>query len=479
MESSIRLRARVYAQQYQAEGFQAMRGLLWRESWIDVAAAPASKFGADDDNVDFASAIFKRLGLATTVLQQRDKKFVFTATMASGLPRQVQRTLDLMRKLPTSASGEAFLGLLRIIDLYLLAICQVFIPRSDLYESKRQMRQACYLYMSGVKETLGEWLNAASPRRAVALRHHDSAPAPGSTVDSPTLPEDEEVRLCEFEFLEDRERSFETCWVASESLEFLDVFIKALERPLSDPLPSVERGKIASKMFIEIPPVISQLSSLVKRSAVERLCIRVQFPDLAYVYYGDDNHDDSMAEQLEGFNDTMMEMQIVFQQIQSNPSLQDLSKCELWDETCALYLDKYINAISKLQKCSAIDRGNMIVHLASFWENLNQIPGSRALLSKAANASGGMSNALKARNRVDDYIKAFYYDKPADLWDWMRRKREDFDPHQFAAIFETGLVGQSAGATSYLSTGNGSTRAIGGKKELRQEFDRVMTSIFG
>jgi hypothetical protein len=475
LESSIRLRARVYAQQYQAEGFQAMRGLLWRELWVDVGlAASTSK------EEDFAQAIFKRLGVQAPEMGG-GKRYVFTATVASGLPRQIQRTLDLMKKLPTSACGEAFLGLLRIVDLYLYAVLTLFVHKSIFLDSPRKFSKTiAWQYMNQVRESLGEWLTPASPRSSLP----PSAPMP--VPDDQVEPED--VQLCEMEFLRDTERSFEAAYVASESLEFVSTLVKLLEKPLSDPLPSVERSKLGSKMFVELPQVVSRIQLFVRRSAIERLTQKIQFGDLGYVYgeHRGDDYDDSDSEtdpysrhtsadagaQFAMFRDVLVRMNNVFQELQNSRTIPEPVRRDLWDEACAMFLDKYLQAISKMQYCNAIDRGNMIVHLASFWEKLNEFPGSRAVLQRQG------SSALKSRSRVDDYIKAFYYDKPQDLWDWMKRKKDDYDQQQFLAILETGLVGQSVShSTSYLSTGSGGSRLIGGKKELRQEFDKVMQSV--
>ena len=484
MESSIRLRARVYAQQYQAEGFQAMRGLLWRESWVDVASGSASNVSPstmDSSSADFVEAIFTRLGLSarttatsTTTTVPSKQSFVITATMGSGLPRQIQRTLDLMRKLPASAAGEAFLGLLRIIDLYLLAALTTFVPSDRFFRSKQQMRTVGHIYMSQARESLGEWL-ATSPRHAAP--HPPTSPS--KTIDALSSDDESELKLCEFEFLDDPDRSFEPALVAAESLDFLLFLIAALEKPLSDLLPAVERVKLAAKMFVELPQVVTQVKQLVRRSAVERLEARCVFPNLMEVYEGETMMESGPADsfaQFASFNDCIYEMQVVFQQNVSNPHLSDPARVDLWDDCVALFFDKYVDAIAAMPRCSAMDRGNMIMHLASFWEHLNQIPGSRQMLAKIG--SSASSSSAKSRQRADDFVKAFYYDKAPDLWDWMKRKKEDFEPHHFLSVLETGLVGQGAGATMYISGGSG-IRAVGGKAQLRQEFDRLMGSIFG
>jgi hypothetical protein len=161
-EASIRLRAMTFAQQYQAEGFQAMRGFLWREMWVKL----------DDDSgggdaQSFGEAIIKRLGgvykdVDTNNNNNNDgaKQFsyVFTTTTASGLPRQFQRTIDLLRKLPPSAAGEAFLGLLRIVDLFLLTLVITFVPRTRFLGNKKASRTSVHVYVVGAKEQLKEWL---------------------------------------------------------------------------------------------------------------------------------------------------------------------------------------------------------------------------------------------------------------------------------------------------------------------------------
>ena len=85
------------------------------------------------------------------------------------------------------------------------------------------------------------------------------------------------------------------------------------------------------------------------------------------------------------------------------------------------------------------------------------------------------------KNRVDEFIKAFYFDKPEDLFQWMKKTKDEFEARHFMSIFETGLVGQSTSSTSYLSGGaGGSSRVVGGgRKEIKQEFDRLVTSFYG
>ena len=123
-----------------------MRGLIWRETFVNVVEPDAS--------LEFGDEVFKRLQIEPTKSRFR-AKFVFTASTASGLPRQVQRTLDLMTKLPASASGEAFSGMLRIVDLYLLALQQTFLPA--FFSTQSLSRSLARMYMHGASDSLREW----------------------------------------------------------------------------------------------------------------------------------------------------------------------------------------------------------------------------------------------------------------------------------------------------------------------------------
>jgi hypothetical protein len=453
IESSIRQRARIYAQQYQAEGFQAMRGLLWRELWVDVA-------GGD---TEFAKQILNRLGVDMNL-----PPLVITATMASGVPRQVQRTLDLMRKLPSSAAGEAFLGLLRIVDLYLLAVLTVFVPATAFFESKRESRSAAKTYLLAAREALAEWLLPSSPRTL-------STPSGSASGEGQVMSAEEEQnitpRLSEVDFVGDPSVSFELALVAAQSLDFLKTLLTVMEGPLSEPLPNVERAKMASKLFVDVPAVIDRVKALVHRAAAERISQQCRMPPMDHVYVGTDvNMVDGNA-QMERFRETLFQMQIVFTELQTNPRLPDRAKAELWDESCACFFDKYLDAIASMERCSPMDRGNMILHLANFNESLTSLPQSKQMLASS------QGRAQRARTRVDDFIKAFYYDKPQDLWDWMRRRKDDLEHKHYLSILRTGSVGQRAGQMSYVTDGNG-TRAIGEWKDLTREFDKIMASLY-
>lgn len=469
MEGLIRHRARVYAQQYQAEGFHAMRGFLWREMWINV----------DDGSVngDFGLAILKRLGAAGVEINNsasfaQKQTFCFTATTASGLPRQIQRTLDLMGKLPYSATGEAFYGLLRIVDLYLYALVMEFVPKSKFFESKKASRTLAYTYMVGAKESLKEWLVS-------------------SNSSSPT----DESRLCEMNFLDDSSQSYIRAVTAAHSLDFIKILLQTFEKPLTERLPHVERAKIASKMFIDLPPVLEQIQSLVRRTASERLCFNINYPEFISVY---DNKPERIPPMF--LQDIGEAAKRLYREIQTQSAFGKAvggvvssasPRTLLWDDVVSFLLDKYLLGLTKLKQCSAADRGRMAVHLATLCESFREI-------SKTSSFQLN-SKSLASKTRADEFIRAFYIDKPNDLWDWMRLKKDDFEAFHFQAIFETGLVGQQLTSSSFLSgvvsltpTSPDSNGGVGGgnsgapsrtlmggtgRREWRLELDRIVSGM--
>ncbi|KAH9261207.1 hypothetical protein BASA81_000911 [Batrachochytrium salamandrivorans] len=411
LESMLRLRTRIYAQTFQAEGFQAMRTLLRRETWTNVTELETGQ--------EFVRAIFDRLGLKPGDVAG-EEEWMLTATLASGIPRQIQRTLDLMTSLPQSASGEAFLGLQIVFDLYLFAICSVFLPNLlaklisfDLNKS-HNASGVLMPYLVQTKTSLLEWISS------------------------------EEDELCEQQFPLVPGELSSTCLVAGDSLVFLAELVASLQLPVTAILPSIERNTLASRTFDELPQVLPLLRAQCREAAVETwLRPFIYFPiEIIQAVYGDGED-----AEFRHFAPVLAAMKLRLQQLVNMDSIR--GKALVWDEAVRYFLDRFLDALAGMSTCSIIHRGQMALHLASFWEVFENYP-----------LPPGPS-ALRAKNRVDDFIKAYYLDKMDDFKRWAVRNKSVYDTFHFAAVFETGLLSQTPPQ----------------QRDLKQEFDKLIASF--
>ena len=60
---------------------------------------------------------------------------------------------------------------------------------------------------------------------------------------------------------------FQAGFVASKSLVFIQYLIDNIEDTLVKLLPAIERSKLSSKMFIELPKVLVEMELLLRRSS--------------------------------------------------------------------------------------------------------------------------------------------------------------------------------------------------------------------
>jgi hypothetical protein len=66
---------------------------------------------------------------------------------------------------------------------------------------------------------------------------------------------------------------------------------------------------------------------------------------------------------------------------------------------------------------------------------------------------------MRARQRADDFIKAYYFDQPQDLFAWMKKNQGVFDAGHFGALFETGMMESKT------------------RREFKLEFDRLVAGL--
>lgn len=414
LESMLRLRTRIYAQTFQADGFQLMRALLWRETWTNVTEVETGQ--------EFVRAIFDRLGLKPGEDVAGEDEWTLTATLASGIPRQIQRTLDLMTSLPQSASWEAFLGLQIVFDLYLFAVCSVFLPnvlaKLIAFDSNKPQPAGEVLmpYLAQAKDSLSEWISS------------------------------EEDGVCEQQFPLVPGELSGTCLVAGDSLVFLAELVRSLQLPVTALLPSIERNTLASRTFGELPQVLPLLRAQCREAAVETwLRPFIYFPvEIIHAVYGDGED-----AEFRHFAPVLAAMKLRLQQLVNMDSVR--GKGLVWDEAVRYFLDRFLDALAGMSTCSILHRGQMALHLASFWEVFENYP-----------LPPGPS-ALRAKNRVDDFIKAYYLDKMDDFKRWAVRNKSVYDTFHFAAVFETGLLSQ--------------TTPPAPQRDLKQEFDKLIASF--
>jgi hypothetical protein len=547
LSGAIKQRTNAFALQFQAEGFEAMRGFLSRETWYKFA----SKSGATAESV--LSRLEKKViplppggngtpeGGGIRILSWREKDpnpffllvgssslsnhnsnnlnhptnnnnnddqnhtssvttsntssstttTVLTATTASGLPRQITRTAELIKKLPSSA-GVAYQGLQRAFDVYLVTIWSLFVH--DRYggtgNTYRQWirSQPAHTYVSSCREGLREWFSSSSTTTTTTTTTSSSIQPTAQTTTTTTMngivDNNNTIGMVSPSMTFNIQSKWLHALVASESLDFVQILAEISVTSLDETLPTVEGSKLTSRtreMMACIPDLKQQLyraaicdlidfnhieSSILDEEMIEWESDEIELLRKGNPYVSDALH---MANQMwitlmknASFDDSNNTTQSNNNNNGGAATIQDSSYPlsivpVVFDEACCMLFNTLVDAWSQILECSLQGRAAMALDLATLSAGLEEICG----VSGGTHNNNNPNNRPKYKTRADDFVKAYYLDREEDLLNWIKSKRQDFSVKHFLAILQAGMFGQS----------NLGKRRL---KEVRMEIERIM-----
>jgi len=392
LAGAIRARSRAYALQVQGEGFEALRGFLLRENWAKFSAESAAN----------AAAVLARCGLSAPGSVDG---LAITVTTASGLPAQVSRTMELMRRLPASAA-EAFMGLVRCFYVYVLATVTGFGHDAEL----RYMPPVLASFCAQARESLRDWLA------------DDAALLNGMDAEQPW------VRAV----------------VAAESLAFVEVLALATRPALEPLLPAVERNALCARLYTDLPAARPWVERALMRSAAKKhVAERFVFESVVAIAW--ESETELRATPHAYVEQVVEQMKAQYRVIMSEAAISRASAQRLWDEAGGLLFEALLEGFAVVRACTLEGRASMSLDLACLVNGLADGAGVGGGGGDDAGNGVGELGAATARMRgvVDDYVKAFYYDREEDVLQWARSKRGELSLFQVCAIVDVGLFGQS------------------------------------
>ncbi|GBG32261.1 Syndetin [Hondaea fermentalgiana] len=266
--------------------------------------------------------------------------------------------------------------------------------------------------------------------------------------------------------------------VAAESSAFIFRIMRAMRSRIDAALPAVERMQVAGEAFAELEAVTSQLRTLVHRG-VARVLVNNFSPDSA----GPTHTSQAAAtSSLPKQKSTPVVTNMVLETVDwakirkipmhSSPYVDKLvmqmrkiwshlqRECAegakfpltaiplVWSRAVEEVFDQILDAIARIEKCGTEGRALLDMDLKSLASELASVAPVRADIVNPA------------RQRVDDFIKAFYYDRFKDLCEWIKNNRRRYDRWHLENLIRFGI---------------GSTQSSGQLKALLAQAEDVLS----
>jgi len=101
---------------------------------------------------------------------------------------------------------------------------------------------------------------------------------------------------------------------------------------------------------------------------------------------------------------------------------------KVWSCIVDEVLTQMLNGFAMVRSCSTEGRALMSLDLATFYFGMRDI-----------SPSFNVQIAEEKKRQVDDFIKAFYYDREQDVFEWINHHKKDYEPWHIYNLIECGI----------------------------------------
>ncbi len=355
---------------------------------------------------------------------------VFNITMLSCIVPQAGRSLNLMRQLPLSA-GDAFNNLRSLFDVYAYSVLNVFGLDKDIQDLNRVPSQRSLIPLNQYPVDLLRLTNYFSRFTS-------------SNADAVAFP-------CHIPPGGDHFNIKYRC-VAAETLSTIIELANVIQSDVEPLLPAVERKKLLEKMYGDMIKAVDDSRKLIHRciafyllwetgilsssptlmppsafqikqqSAIESKVSGVQWANIKSIQTESNSYINQIMQLLRRALD------ILKKESDNGNSYPISIVSSMWDSMVSQAMDELLEAFANVKKCSTEGRALMSLDLATLHRSAHEIMPCGPL-------------SVKAKTRVDSFIKAYYYDRESDILDWISQHRNDFLVHHCMSLMECSLYG--------------------------------------
>ena len=312
---------------------------------------------------------------------------VMTSTSVNGYSKFAGLYYQIMDVFP-HVSKTAIHGLFHLVDYYMHAVINIFLPNEILEDILRgtppndDMNGPCWRYINLRKTAIriDNKINGKNNK--------------GRFVRSSSLGNDMGN--------ENSLYGLEKSCIATESLFFLNEINEFLLRRLeSNILKNNELKQLFSTCHTQSQVAIEEFRSLMYDVSARRVLPRKDILALVARYKWDKK---DLPETYYPYVTTMLEkVGKASGQMQSMISKHLHGK--VWVSLVDVLMEHLLEALSRVKKCTNNGRAQMALDLATLYRGLEQIASE--------------STQSKRRNILSSFIKAYYFDKPEDILIWM------------------------------------------------------------
>ena len=371
------------------------------------------------------------------VVASESNSFALTTTVINCVARDIGYFMDLMDNLPLSAA-DSFMNLKGIFQRYFYHIGTYFVtvqvldsvfnvPGSLLStryhifsQSMSSLRKVYNLPTVKVEPKKKPVVRAASEKVAVAM-HIPASNIPG-TIGGYSNSHNmlyASKDICQ-------------SIVAAESIRFAVHLLDCANEHFEELLPSIAKEKLSQQVFGDLKVLSDQIVDLVYITIAKKL-LRQFIPNISIASAIEWHKLNTLQTEATQYVDTILKgltrIRTLLQRESSEGSVYPLDAISTsWDFIAAQSFDDMLHGFATVSSCSTEGRALMSLDLATLFRGIKDI-GPLGLKGNGA------------RDKVDAYIKAFYYDRTHDVVDWIRLHKEQYEPWQLRNLAMNGVYG--------------------------------------